>query len=154
MGETLDEMSYSGERELVESTSSRKTVHQERDGVPKPQSKPLTQNCSVWKNCGDKNGEEPERKEVQWQIQIGIQLKRRPQDQHYYWCYGVLIFRGLPWLSSERPKNQVKESDANIYTQMQIFIPNQWKEAGDSCGWIMETERSWGEGWPYRKSSN
>ena len=29
---TLDEMSYSGERELVESTSSRKTRHQVRDG--------------------------------------------------------------------------------------------------------------------------
>jgi len=29
----LNEMPYSGERELVESTSSRKTGHQVRDGV-------------------------------------------------------------------------------------------------------------------------
>ena len=31
--ETLDEIPYSGERELVEPTSSRKTGHQMRDGV-------------------------------------------------------------------------------------------------------------------------
>ena len=38
-GGTLDEMPYSGERELVESTSSRKTGHQVREGVVIPQSK-------------------------------------------------------------------------------------------------------------------
>jgi hypothetical protein len=38
-GGTLDEMPYSGERELVESTSSRKTGHHMRDGVAIPQSK-------------------------------------------------------------------------------------------------------------------
>ena len=38
-GGTLDEMPYSGKRELVESTSSRKTGHQVRDGVAIPQSK-------------------------------------------------------------------------------------------------------------------
>jgi len=32
---TLDEMSYSGEKELVEATSSRKTGHQEETGFPK-----------------------------------------------------------------------------------------------------------------------
>jgi hypothetical protein len=38
-GGTLDEMSNSRERELIESTSSRKTVHQVREGVAIPQSK-------------------------------------------------------------------------------------------------------------------
>jgi hypothetical protein len=38
-GEILGEMPYSGERELVEPTSSRKTGHQVRDGVAIPQSK-------------------------------------------------------------------------------------------------------------------
>jgi hypothetical protein len=38
-GWTLDEMHYSGEGELVEPTSSRKTGHQWRDGVAIPQSK-------------------------------------------------------------------------------------------------------------------
>jgi hypothetical protein len=37
-GETLDKMSDSKERELVESTSSRKTEHQVRDGVATSQS--------------------------------------------------------------------------------------------------------------------
>jgi hypothetical protein len=36
---TLDEMTYTGDRELVEPTSSRKTGHQVRDGVAIPQSK-------------------------------------------------------------------------------------------------------------------
>jgi hypothetical protein len=38
-GETLDEMPYIGERELVEPTSSKKTGHQVRDGVSIPLSK-------------------------------------------------------------------------------------------------------------------
>jgi hypothetical protein len=38
-----------------------------RDGVAIPQSKTLTHIVPVWKNCRDKNGEEPEEKEVQWQ---------------------------------------------------------------------------------------
>ena len=38
-GGTLDEMPYSGEREFVESTCSRKTGHQVRDGVAISQSK-------------------------------------------------------------------------------------------------------------------
>jgi hypothetical protein len=35
---TLDEMPDSRERELIEATSSRKTGHQVRNGVPIPQS--------------------------------------------------------------------------------------------------------------------
>jgi hypothetical protein len=38
-GETLNEMPYSGERELEEPTSSRKTGNQVRNGVAIPQSK-------------------------------------------------------------------------------------------------------------------
>jgi hypothetical protein len=38
---TLDEMPNSRERELTESTSSRKTGHQVRDGVVIPQSQQL-----------------------------------------------------------------------------------------------------------------
>jgi hypothetical protein len=42
-------MPYSGERELEEPTSSRKTEHQVRDGVAIPQLKALTHNCSYLK---------------------------------------------------------------------------------------------------------
>jgi hypothetical protein len=38
-GGNLDEMLYSGEREVVESTCSRKTGHQMKDGVAIPQLK-------------------------------------------------------------------------------------------------------------------
>jgi hypothetical protein len=38
-GSTLDEMSYSEERELLETTSSRKTGHQVKNEVAIPQSK-------------------------------------------------------------------------------------------------------------------
>jgi hypothetical protein len=63
-GGTLDEMPYSGERDLVEHTSSRKTQHQVRDGVTIPQSKLWPIIVPVWKNCRDRNGEEPEEKKV------------------------------------------------------------------------------------------
>jgi hypothetical protein len=49
MGGTLDEMPYNGEMELVESTSSRKTGHQVREGVAIPQTKTLINNCSCLK---------------------------------------------------------------------------------------------------------
>jgi hypothetical protein len=49
-GGTLDEMPDSGERELIEPTSSRKTGHQVRDGVAILQSKSQTQNYSCIKD--------------------------------------------------------------------------------------------------------
>jgi hypothetical protein len=48
-GGTLDEMAYSGKRELTELTSNRKTGNQVRDGVAIPQSKTLIHNCSFLK---------------------------------------------------------------------------------------------------------
>ena len=78
-GGTLDEMSYSGERELVEPSFSKKTGHQVKDGVAIPQIKTLTQNCSSLKEMQDKN-EATEEKKVQRQAQSRIQLKGRPQS--------------------------------------------------------------------------
>jgi len=46
-GGILDEMAYSGERELTESTTRRKTGHQVRNGVAIPQSKTLTRIAPV-----------------------------------------------------------------------------------------------------------
>ena len=62
-GETLDEMSNSGEREFVESTSSRKTGHQVEGLGCHPTVKTLTHNFFCLKkkkkkNCRDKCGEE------------------------------------------------------------------------------------------------
>jgi hypothetical protein len=72
-------MPYSEERELVESTSSRKTVHQVGYRVATLQSKLWSIIVFVWKNCSDGNGEEPKEKKVQQQVQSGIQLKARSQ---------------------------------------------------------------------------
>jgi hypothetical protein len=58
-------MSYSGERKVVEITSSRKTGHQVTNEVAIPQSKTLIHNCSSLKELQGKNGEKPEEKEVQ-----------------------------------------------------------------------------------------
>ena len=57
---TLDEMPESKERELVETTSSRKAGYQMRDGVAIPQAKSIIVPVSR-----DRNVEEPEEKEVQ-----------------------------------------------------------------------------------------
>jgi hypothetical protein len=40
-----------------------------------------------------------------------------PKTWHYYWGYWALTKRDLSWLPSERPNNQLKESDADICTQ-------------------------------------
>ena len=82
---------------------------------------------------GTKTREEPERKEVHWQVQIGIQHKGRPEAWHCYWSYGMLADRSLAWLSFEGPNKQLREADADTST-------NQWTEDMDPCGWI---GRSW-----------
>ena len=67
-GETLDEMPNSGERELVESTSSRNTGHQVEGGDCHPtinNSHPELFLSLKKKYCRDKDGKETERKEVQ-----------------------------------------------------------------------------------------
>jgi hypothetical protein len=56
---------YSGKRELVEPTFSRKAGHQMKDGVAIPQSKLWSIIVSVWKNGRHGNGDEPEEKKVQ-----------------------------------------------------------------------------------------
>jgi hypothetical protein len=62
---------------------------------------------------------------------LGFSSGRGPKAWHYYWCYGGLTNRGLLWLPSERLNKYLK-------VQMQTFMPNQWSEAGDPCGWIRE----------------
>jgi hypothetical protein len=58
-------MPYTGERELVEPTSSRKTGHQVGYGVAIPQSKNSDPELFLSKRTAGTNGEETEGKEVQ-----------------------------------------------------------------------------------------
>jgi hypothetical protein len=62
---------------------------------------------------------------------LGSISRGDPKAWHYYWCYGMLINRSLAWLPSERPNKQLRESDADIYTQP--MDRSQWP-----CGWIRE----------------
>jgi hypothetical protein len=78
-GGTLDEMTNSRERELIEPTSSRKTGHQVWDGVAIPQSKLWPISVPVWKNYRDGNRQKPKEKKVQQQAQSGIQLRGKSQ---------------------------------------------------------------------------
>ena len=63
VGGTLDEIPYSGERELVEYTSSEKD-RISSGGLPSHSQK-LTQNCPCLKELQGKNGEEPEGNEIE-----------------------------------------------------------------------------------------
>ena len=77
---TLEDMPNSAERELIESTSSRKTGHQVEGWGCHPTVKNSDPELFLSKKkYRDKNGEETEGKEVQGQAQIGIHLKGRLQ---------------------------------------------------------------------------
>jgi hypothetical protein len=64
-GGTLDEILKSGERELVESTSSRIQGIKWKNGISIPQSNTLSQNSLCLIETKKKNGEKTEGKEVQ-----------------------------------------------------------------------------------------
>ena len=91
-----------------------------RDGVSVP----------VWKNCGDKNGEEPKEKEVQWQANIGIQLKGKPQGLTLLlrlWC----AYKKGPSMTSlwKTPKTAERVRCRYLY-------PNNGFKLLTLCDWI------------------
>jgi hypothetical protein len=134
-GGTLDEMPYSGERQLLNPTFSRKTGHQVRDGFTIPQSKTLTHNCSClkelqgwkWRRAWGKEGPGtgPNKDPVQVEAQ-GMTLLLRI---HYHW--------------SAHKKETYHDCLPKCPTSswkcpMQTFAPNQWTEAADPWCWIRE----------------
>ena len=62
---------------------------------------------------------------------VGSSSRGGPKAWRYYWNYGVLTKRDLSYCPPKDPTSSWK-------SQRQIFTPNQWTEAGDSCGWIRE----------------
>jgi hypothetical protein len=118
-GGTFDEMFNSREREFIEPTSSRKTGHQVRDGVAIPQLHLWPIIVPVWKNYRGGNGKEPEKKKVQWQAQSGIQVKGRSQGMTLLLRICSAHKKGsIMTPPPKRPNKQLKESDADICTQL------------------------------------
>jgi hypothetical protein len=48
---------------------------------------------------------------------VGSRSRGGPKAWYYYWGYGALTKRNLAWLHSGRLNKQLKELDANIFTQ-------------------------------------
>jgi hypothetical protein len=98
-----------GERELVESTSSRKTGHQVWLHLTVKSSDPelfLSKRTTV-----TKMEKKPRKRGVQWLAQIGTHLKEKLQAWHYYWSYDVLTDRRLASLSFKRPNMQLTKTE-------------------------------------------
>jgi hypothetical protein len=108
---TLDEMPYSGERKLVEPTSSRDRASSEGK-VAIPRSKTLNPNCSCLKEL---QGWRPRKRRYssKWDPAQG----EAPRPDTYYGSCGALTKRDLKWLPSERLNKQLKESGAGICIQ-------------------------------------
>jgi len=112
-----------------------------RDGVAIPQSKILTQNCSCLKELqGQKQriagGKGSPVIDPTWDPFQGGGSKA----WHYYWCYGMFADRSLAWLSSERLKKQLTETDTDAYTiELKSGTPvvelgKEVEEEGDPIG--------------------
>jgi hypothetical protein len=102
-----------------------------RDVIAISQSKLWHIIVPVWKNCRDENGEEPEEKKVQQQVQSWIWLKGWPQNL-------TLLLR----LWSAHKKGPImsiyplKDPTGSWKGQMELFVPNQWTEAAAPYDWV------------------
>jgi hypothetical protein len=79
------------------------------------------------KSTEKKTGEKPKEKEVQWPALMVLYLKEGYKPVQYYWCYDVHTDRSLAWLTSERPNEQLTETDLDTSTQPLDWIwGSQW----------------------------
>ena len=68
---------------------------------------------------------------------LGYSLGGSPKAWHYYWYHGMLTNRDLSWLFSKRANKQLKELEADIYTQL----------IDRRCGLLWLNYRKYGRSW-------
>jgi len=116
----LDEMPTSGERELEESTSSRKTGPQVKGWDHQPTVKISDPELFLSKRTiGTKNGEETKGNG------LVISSTWDPAHMAALWpvTITVLTDRSLAWLSSERPNQLLTETEADRTIELKLGIP-------------------------------
>ena len=138
-------MSTSGERELVEPTSSRKTKLQVRGWGFLPSVKNSDSDSLTSKRTAGIKIEKQLRERRSSDLpKLESSSRGCSKTWHYYWLYGVLTNRCLERLPSERPNKQLTETNADTYQSTEVL---------DQCGWIggrlQESEEEGNHiGWP------
>jgi hypothetical protein len=112
---TFNEMPNSEKRELVESTSSRKTGHQVEGWDCHSTVK--NSDPGLFLSKGQKMEKRLRERQSSYWPYLGSKA------WHYYWCYGVLTDRGLSCLSFKKSNKQLTETDTDTFTQ-----PLDWSQ--------------------------
>jgi hypothetical protein len=102
LGGTLYEMSHSGARELIESTSSGRTSSGEM-GLPSHSQNSDSELFLSKRTAGTKMEKSLRERRSSNRPKLGSIPWAGTKPWHDYWCHGVLTDRSLAWLSSERP---------------------------------------------------